>query len=149
MRCGVAIAITLWLVTMLPACGAAPIEGAWEGKVSNPQGSDPSGYEIHLTLTRFLKGEPAGAIEYTVFHPTQEMDPCSGTLEAVSKSGGIYDYEESITRGKCETGMTIRVTSAGEEGLNFQRIDGSGEVTMQAALAVQTGVATAKDRPGG
>jgi len=149
MRSGFALASTIGLLVSLLGCGASPIEGAWEGKVAYPQGSDPSGYELHMTLTRFLKGEPAGAIEYTIFHPTQEMDHCYGTLKAVSKSGNIYEYAESITQGKCESGLTIRVTSAGEEGLNFQRLDSNGEVAIQAALAVQTGIATAKDRPGG
>ncbi len=133
----------------LGACGAAPIEGAWEAKVDYPQGSDPSGFEVHLTVTRFLKGEPGGAVEYTIFHPTQNMDTCKGTLEAVSKSGGVYEYEESITRGKCVTDMIVRISDTGGAGLKWERLTADGTVDKTAVLKVQTGIATAKDRPGG
>ncbi len=148
-RLGVMIAaLVVATAGMLGGC-AASIEGAWEGKVEHPQGSDPSGFEVHLTLSRFLKGEPSGAIEYTIFHPTQETNTCKATLKATSKAGGVYEYEEAITQGKCVTDMTIRVTSGGPDNLKWERIDADGGVDMAATLGVQTGVATAKDRAGG
>ena len=147
MRSGFAMAGGLLL--LLCGCGPSPVEGAWEARIDLPQGSDPSGYEVHLALTRFLVGEPSGAVEYTVFHPTQEMETCKGKLEGVAKEAGGYQYEETITRGKCDTGATIQVAPAGTGSLQFQRIDVDGNAVISGTLETQTGVRTAKDRAGG
>ncbi|MDP7113614.1 MAG: hypothetical protein QGH45_16725, partial [Myxococcota bacterium] len=64
---------------LLASC-ASPVEGAWEGKLEPPQGSDPAGYEVHLTLSRFMADEPGGAVEYTFFHLDGRRDLCSATL---------------------------------------------------------------------
>lgn len=144
--------VALWIGLFgigLCACGASPIEGAWEAKVDYPQGSDPSGFEVHLTVTRFLKGEPGGAVEYTIYHPTQNMETCKGSLEAVGKAGGVYEYEETITQGRCQGDMLVRISDTGGAGLKWERLTADGTVDKTAVLKVQTGIPTAKDRPGG
>ena len=132
----------------LASCGS-PVEGAWEGKKSLAQGSDPSGYEIHLTLSRFVKDEPGGAVEYTIFHLDGRMDVCKSALRCKEKTGETYQYEESITHGKCEDGLTIRASSISEEALSFQRLGADGGAEMEVDLSVQTGIPTAKGRPTG
>ena len=136
-------------LAFIPACGSSPIEGAWEAKVDYPKGSDPSGFEVHLTVTRFLRDEPGGAVEYTIYHPTQITEACKGSLKGVSKTDGVYEYKETITQGRCESEMLVRVSDTGGAGLKWERLAADGSVDKTAVLKVQTGIPTAKDRPGG
>jgi hypothetical protein len=147
-RLAIVVVLLGLFLAWIPACGGAPIEGAWEAKVDYPKGSDPSGFEVHLTVTRFLKGEPGGAVEYTIFHPTQKTETCKGSLEGVSKAGGIFEYEETITQGGCVSDMVVRISDTGA-GLKWERLTADGGVDKTAVLSVQTGIPTAKDRPGG
>ncbi len=128
---------------VLSSC-ASPVEGAWEGRWELAQGNDPAGYEVHLTLTRFMTDEPGGAVEYTIFRPDGRRDLCSAALHCESKADGTFQYRESITQGKCDDGRTVRVSTAGEEALDFQRLDSGGVADIAGKLSVQTGIATAK-----
>jgi len=149
MRIGLlAVATVLWTLGLLLSGCAAPIEGAWETKVEYPQGSDPAGFELHLTLAKFMKDETGGAAEYTIFHENARIVTCKTSLKSVSKAGGTYEYLDSITEGSCEDGMTIRVVPTAEDKLSWQRIGADGNVEMAATLDVQTGIATAVDKPG-
>ncbi len=125
---------------------ASPVEGAWEGRWELAQGADPAGYEVHLTLSKFMVDEPGGAIEYTIFHPDGRLDLCSSTLKGVSKEGTLFEYSEQITKGKCADGLTVRVNSLGEDALEFQRLGADGSPEIEGKLSVQTGIATAKGR---
>ncbi len=128
---------------MLAAC-ASPVEGAWEGKMELPKGSDPAGYEVHLTLSKFMVDEPGGAVEYTIFFLDGRRELCSATLKCTSREGGVYEYTERIISGKCEDGRVVRASTDGEESLDFQRLarDGSAEIAVK--LGVQTGIETAR-----
>lgn len=128
---------------LLASC-ASPVEGAWEGKLELPQGSEPAGYEVHLTLSKFMSDEPGGAVEYTFFHLDGRRDQCSATLTGTSKQGTIYEYTERITAGKCDDGRVVRASADGEERLDFQRLADDGSAEMSIKLGVQTGIATAK-----
>ena len=149
MRHGIVVlALALCTVPLLVSGCASPIEGAWETKVTYPQGSDPAGFELHLTLVKFMKGEPGGAAEYTIIYPAGRLETCKSSLESVSKASGYYEYKESLIQGSCGDGMTVRVTSTAEDKLSWQRIDADGNVEMAATLDVQTGIKTAKGLPG-
>ncbi len=144
---GLGLLVLCTIPWMLTGC-AKPIEGAWETKVTHPQGSDPTGYELHLTLSKFMTGEPGGAAEYKVFREAGRIETCKSTLEAVSKGDGVYEYVESLTQGPCGDGMTIRVRPQPPDKLQWERIDADGNVEMSATLDVQTGIETAKGLPG-
>ncbi len=138
------LALTIGLGA-LSSC-ASPVEGAWEGRWELAQGSDPAGYEVHLTLSKFMTDEPGGAVEYTIFHPDGRRDLCASTLRGASKEGTVYEYKELITQGKCVDGLTVRVNSLGEDALEFQRLGADGSAEIEGKLSVQTGIATAKGR---
>ena len=143
MRTAIAFAAVALLAALLPACGSSP-QGAWEGRVDMPQGSDPTGYEVHVTLTRFMSDETSGAVEYTVFHPNSRLEACSTNLIARSKSGGVFEFEEEITKGPCEDGLTVRVSAAPNDKLKWEKLKADGSVDWSGTLDVQTGLETAK-----
>jgi hypothetical protein len=143
-RTSTSVKVVVFLGLGLLASCASPVEGAWEGKLELPKGSDPAGYEVHLTLSKFLVDEPGGAVEYTFFHLDGRRDQCSASLKGTSKEGAVYEYTERITAGKCDDGRVVRVSADGEERLDFQRLAADGSAELAVKLGVQTGIDTAK-----
>lgn len=145
-RSAYGLAALFLFLAFIPACGSGP-QGAWEGKVDFAKGSSPTGIEVHMTLTKFLKGEYSGAAEYTLFHEDGRLVQCKTTLEAESKGDGVYNYVETVTHGPCKDGMKVQLIPS-EESIQWKRLNADGAEQYSATLKVQEGVKTAKGKAG-
>ncbi len=145
---GTVLAVLAILSVLLSACGGTPVQGAWEARIERPAGSNPTGVEVHLTLAKFLKDEQSGAAEYTIFYEAGRIESCLVTLKAVSRDGGVFEYEERTQSGPCVDGGTVRVTPHGEGEVQFERVTTDGSLDVTGVLETQHGVATAKGKAG-